>query len=78
MTVPFHWRILIKEMRNQVSEGGDTMKWGGHRLGAGRPETGKKTISFWVTPGEEEKLRAFLKHIRQDKEQPKTEDDTKT
>lgn len=53
------------------------MSWGGRRLGAGRPETGKRTVSFWVTPKEEEKMRAFLKHIRQKKEPLKTEESAK-
>lgn len=38
--------------------------WGGKREGAGRPATGRKRQSFYVTDEENKKLREYLEKIR--------------
>jgi hypothetical protein len=38
--------------------------WGGKRKGAGRPTTGRKTKTFYITEEEDKKLRAYLKELR--------------
>jgi hypothetical protein len=38
--------------------------WGGKRPGAGRPSTGRKRQSFYITDEENEKIREFLDKLR--------------
>lgn len=38
--------------------------WGGTRKGAGRPSTGRKKKSFYITNEEDEKLREYLEELR--------------
>ncbi len=38
--------------------------WGGIREGAGRPSTGRKRQSFYITDEENEQLRKYLEELR--------------
>lgn len=38
--------------------------WGGSREGAGRPSTGRKKQSFYITEEENEQLRKYLEELR--------------
>jgi len=38
---------------------------GGYRPGAGRPSTGRKKKTFYITDDEEQKLRDYLNILRQ-------------
>jgi hypothetical protein len=39
--------------------------WGGRREGAGRPATGRKKRTYYVTDEENEALRKYLEELRQ-------------
>ncbi len=41
--------------------------WGGVRPGSGRPKTGRTGRKIWVTPEELEKIRIYLKKLREAK-----------
>ena len=49
-----------------------TATWGGSREGAGRPSTGRKRQSFYITEEENEKLREYLEELRNPSKQLKT------
>lgn len=40
-------------------------RWGGAREGSGRPSTGRKKKSFYITEEENEALRKYLEELRQ-------------
>ena len=40
-------------------------RWGGAREGSGRPSTGRKKKSFYITEDEYEALRKYLEELRQ-------------
>lgn len=40
--------------------------WGGKRPGAGRPSTGRKKKTFYITDDEDQKLRDYLNILRQE------------
>jgi hypothetical protein len=42
--------------------------WGGKREGSGRPSTGRKKQSFYVTDEENDKLRKHLEQLRKPSE----------
>lgn len=53
----------LKRIRGKILST-STATWGGPRPGAGRPSTGRKRQSFYITEEENEKLREYLKELR--------------
>ena len=50
--------------KEDISKEKKQSNWGGKREGAGRPGSGKKQYSFYITEEENAKLRRYLKEIR--------------
>lgn len=50
----------------EIVEAGEGIgcSWGGARPGAGRPSTGRKKATFYVTDEEKEKIRRLIKKLR--------------
>ena len=38
--------------------------WGGQRVGAGRPSTGRKKYNFYITDEEHQLLKQYLEQLR--------------
>ena len=53
----------LKRIQDKISST-STATWGGSREGAGRPSTGRKRQSFYITDEENEKLREYLEELR--------------
>ena len=51
------------------------MSWGGVRVGAGRPKTGRKKVVLYITAQEEEKIKKYLKTLRENIEKEKIENE---
>lgn len=60
--------LIVNTIVNYTKQTRDTAEgvtgWGGSRKGAGRPTTGRKRQSFYITDEENEKLRKYLKELR--------------
>lgn len=41
-------------------------KWGGRRQGAGRPPTGRKRVTLYLTADEELKVREYVLSLRRE------------
>lgn len=41
--------------------------WGGARIGAGRPSTGRKKRNFYITDAEYELIKQYLEQLRASK-----------
>ena len=39
--------------------------WGGARIGAGRPSTGRKKRNFYITDAEHELIKQYLEQLRE-------------
>lgn len=39
--------------------------WGGARIGAGRPSTGRKKRNFYITDAEYELIKRYLEQLRE-------------
>jgi hypothetical protein len=60
------WDDSSRKYRRQLPDGRwEPDNWGGRREGAGRPATGRKKRTYYVTDEENEALRKYLEELRQ-------------
>lgn len=57
--------LVINEARD-TDRSKDARSWGGVREGAGRPATGRKKQSFYITDEENVLLREYLEKLREE------------
>ena len=61
-TVLYLRMIIMKPFNNQIIKNNPT--WGGIRPGAGRPSTGRKKRTLYITDAEYKIIKEFLKNLR--------------
>lgn len=54
---------LVRESNLKIEE---ESAWGGSRPGAGRKPSGKKSVNFYITEDEKEKMKLYLDELRKE------------